>query len=95
MLQEYRLPIVVLSILFAGALRYQLPEDLRHAAIGYVTRLAKLEGREPQIFAERCGDYIVYAGERGRWGHRVARVADAFDTNPARVPNLNRWTIGW
>ena len=36
--------------------------------------------------AERCAEHIVYAGERGRWGHTVARVADAFDTNPARVP---------
>jgi transposase InsO family protein len=52
-----------------------------HSAIGYVTPQAKLEGREPAIFAER--DRKLEAAREGRKQKRQAKRQAALDGQPA------------
>ena len=59
-----------------------------HSAIGYVTPLAKLEGREPQIFAER--DRKLEAARRQRQVRRQqARLNPPDRTGDTSTPALN------
>ena len=52
-----------------------------HSAIGYVTPQAKLEGREPAIFAER--DRKLEAARERRKQKRQAQRQAALDGQPA------------
>jgi putative transposase len=59
-----------------------------HSAIGYVAPLAKLEGREPQIFAER--DRKLEAARHPRqWRRQEAFVPLADRTGDSSTAALN------